>query len=168
MSGIILPQPDNFRGKYGRLVTSDVYDVAQRLWDLGQQNGTRLYISELDPPVTGFGKTYNFVISEWPYNSQEEMFVMRVEQLDARAVTACERMIHIPLQKRMAELEKVEAKWAEEEKERQLDELYEKMGGNMLIQLDRCGFVDRPVSYAKVNKTAQRHRRSKYFKGLAV
>lgn len=86
---------------------------------------------------------------------------MRCEQLDGRVIKECERMLRIPFMHRLDALEKVEAKWAEENKQRQLDELYERMGGNMLVQLDRCGFIDRPVSHAKMNPTARRHRNAR-------
>lgn len=154
-----MPRPENLRGRFGTYVTSDVYHIAERLWELGRAVNTKLYVSHLDPPVTQFGRTYHFCISEIGEDGVER-FVKRVQELDARCVTDCERMLHIPFEKRFVEAEKLEEKWAEEEKERQLDELYERMGGNMRIQLERCNFIDPwGPKYAPMNRTARRHRR---------
>lgn len=153
MSDLYLPRPENIRGRYGNYVTQDMFHIAERLQELDRS----LYISTLDPPLEFHGLVYNFAISEICADGQERL-VMRCEQLDGRVIRECERMLRVPFLHRLAELEKVEAKWAEENKQRQLDELYERMGGNMLVQLDRCGFIDRPVSYAKTNVTARRHR----------
>lgn len=155
MSSLILPRPDNVHGRFGTYVDGDVYNISERMRELSQH----LSLQVLDPPVTGFGKTYHFAICEYSPKSGREELVMRVEALDARVITALERMRKIPFEHRFKEMEKLEAKWAEEERERQLNELYEKMGGNMRIQLERCGFTDSwGPKYAPTNKTARRHR----------
>lgn len=150
---LFLPRPDNVRGRYGNYVTSDVFHIADRLQELDPS----LYASTLEPPLEFQGRTYNFAISEICRDGVERL-VMRSETLDGRVIQRCERMLRVPFEKRLAELEKREDKWAEEDKQYQLDLLYERMGGDMLVQLDRCGFVDRPVSFAKRNPTARRHR----------
>jgi hypothetical protein len=153
MSELMLPRPDNVRGRFGTYVTSDVFHIAERLQELDR----RLYVAALDEPIHWHGQEYHFTVSEICGDGVER-FVMRVKELDGRVIERCERMLRIPFEQRFAELEKAEAKWEAEDKQRQLDELYEQMGGDMLIQLDRCGFIDRPVSYAKTNATARRHR----------
>lgn len=150
---LYLPRPENVRGRYGNYVSQDMFHIAERLQELDRS----LYVSTLDPPLEFHGLTYNFAISEICRDGQERL-VMRCAQLDGRVIQDCERMLRVPFGARLDEAEKIERKWAEEEKQRQLDELYERMGGNMLVQLDRCGFVDRPVSHAKMNPTALRHR----------
>lgn len=163
MPSIILPRPDNVRGRFGSYVTNDLYHIAERLQEIEGGHG-RLYVEAFDEPLDWHGRIYNFAITEYvPELMPPERLVMRVEHLDGRVIERVERMRKIPFEKRFAEAEKLEARWAAEDKEHQLNELYEKMGGNMLIQLDRCGFVDRPVSYSKVNATVRRHRN---FKGL--
>ena len=155
MGDLIIPNVSaGLRGRFGAFVTSDVFHIAERL----QEVDRRLFVEAYDEPLEWHGRTYNFVITEYVPVLDEYQLVMRVEHLDARVIDRVERMRRIPFAQRFAEAEKAEARWAEEDKQRQLDELYENMGGNMLIQLDRCGFIDRPVSYAKVNRTAQRHR----------
>ena len=156
MSDLMLARPDNIRGRFGTYVTSDVFHIAERLQELDK----RLYVTALDEPIDFHGHKYNFTISEMCGDGVERL-VMRTEHLDARVVQACERMLRVPLDKRLDELEKVEDKWAAEEKDRQLEELYERMGGDMWIQLERCGFIDRQQSFAKRNPTARRHRSAK-------
>jgi hypothetical protein len=162
MSEIMLPRPDNVRGRFGSYVTNDLFHIAERLQEI-DGGKDRLYIQSFDEPIEWHGRTYNFAIVEWVPEKQREELVMRVECVDGRVIQAVERMRAIPFEQRFAEAEKLEAKWAEEDKQRELDQLYERMGGEMLIQLDRCGFVQRPVSFAKRNATARRHRN---FKGL--
>jgi hypothetical protein len=40
-----------------------------------------------------------------------------------------------------------------------MEQFYERMGGPMWTELERDGFIQRPVSYPKRNATAMRHRR---------
>ncbi|MGZ6570468.1 MAG: hypothetical protein ACXVHB_05935 [Solirubrobacteraceae bacterium] len=162
MSEIMLPRPENVRGRFGSYVTSDVFHIAERL----QEVDTRLFIQAFDEPIHWHGRTYNFAVVEWVPERQRDELVMRVKDLDGRVIQAVERMRRIPFAKRFAEAEKLEAKWEAEAKERKLNELYERMGGNMLAQLDRCGFVQRPQSYAKRNPTARRHRNAKGLLGV--
>ena len=159
MSEIILPRPDNVRGRFGQFVTSDVFDIARRLWELGKTVNVELFVSVLDPPVTKFGRTYKFVISEFHRETGDEHFVMYLKELDGRAVTACERMLKIPFKQRVRESERLNEKWEAEQKEATLDKLYDDMGGPMRIQLERCGFTDPwGPKYAPMNRTARRAR----------
>lgn len=155
MPDVILPRPDNVRGRFGTYVTSDVYHIAERL----QEVSDRLYIQEYDQPLKTLSGVKNFVIVEVLPDGRETL-VIRAETLDARLIEAVQRMRKIPFETRFAAMEKEEEKWAAEEKERQLDELYERMGGEMRHQLARCNFIDpwRP-SYRPMNRTARRHRR---------
>lgn len=158
MPELIMPRPDNVRGRFGSYVTSDVYHIAERIREL--PFGETLSIQSLDPPVTVLGTTYHFAIVENSVDGVERL-VMRVPrlELDGRVIISLERMLRIPFEKRFAAMEREEAKWAEEEKQRQLDELYERMGGNMRIQLERCNFIDSwGPKYAPMNRAARRHR----------
>jgi hypothetical protein len=165
MAAIILPRPGNVRGRFGAYVTNDMFHIAERLQEIDGGTG-RLYIQSFDDPIEWHGRTYNFAIVEYsPELTPPEQLVMRVRELDSRVIQQVERMRQIPFAKRFAEFEKLEAKWEAEDKARQLDELYERMGEPFLRKLEECNFID-PTwarSYAKVNKTARRHRN---FKGL--
>ena len=160
MGKIILPRPENVRGRFGSYVTHDVYHIAERL----QEVSPRLFVSTLDPPIEFHDEVYNFAVSEMCSDGVERL-VCRVESLDGRLIEKVERMLRIPFAHRLRELEKLEAKWAEEEKQRQLDELYDRMGEPFLRKLEECNFIDPKWkhSYAKRNNTARRHRN---FKGL--
>lgn len=155
MGELILPRPENVRGRFGTYVTSDVFNIAERL----QEVDSRLYLQAYDEPLHVLGKEYNFAVVEVCDDGVERL-VMRVKELDARVITACQRMLAVPFEKRFAAAEALADKWDEEERERQLDELYERMGGNMRIQLERCGFTDSwGPKYTPMNRTARRHRR---------
>lgn len=159
---LMTPRPDNVRGRFGQWVTSDVFHIADRLKELDPH----LMVSALDPPVVWAGKTYHFTISEMCRDGVER-FVTRAQALDGRVVTSCERMLRVPFEHRFAEAEKEADKWEAEEHERQLDLLYERMGGNMRIQLERCGFTDPwGAKYQPMNKTARRHRNAKGLVGV--
>ena len=95
---LMMPKPENLRGQYGSYVTSDVYHIAERLWELGQSVNVPLYVSTPERPIVKFGRTYNFVISEG--TPVGERFVMYAEELDARIVERCERCLKIPFGQR--------------------------------------------------------------------
>lgn len=155
MSELMLPRPDNIRGRFGTRVDSDVYHIADRLKELDPN----LVIYALDEPIMQFGRTYNFSIVELCRDGTERL-VMRVAELDARIIERCERMLRVPFAKRFEAAEKENEKWEAEQRDNQLNELYEKMGGDMRIQLERCGFTDSwGPKYAPMNRTARRHRR---------
>lgn len=156
MGGIILPRPDSVRGRFGSYVTSDVYRIAERIRE-EVDGGDRLHIESIDPPIHWQGREYNFAVVE--DTDVGSRLVMRVKELDARIITALQRMIRIPFSERFEQAEKLADAWEAEEKERQLDQLYERMGGNMRIQLERCGFTDPwGPKYAPMNRAARRAR----------
>ena len=160
MSDIILPNTTaGLRGRFGAFVTSDVFHIAERL----QEVDKRLFIEAFDEPIHWHGYTYNFAIVEYVPEKQDYELVMRVEHLDARVIDRVERMRKIPFAQRFAAAERAEAKWAEEDKQRRLDEQYEKMGAPFLRKLEECNFIDPKWgrSYAKLNNTAQRHRNAR-------
>ena len=122
-------------------------------------HGERLHIEAIDPPIHWQGREYNFAVVE--DTEIGPRLVMRVKELDARIITALQRMVKIPFEQRFVEAEKLADQWEEEEKDRQLNELYERMGGDMRIQLERCGFTDPwGPKYAPMNRTARRHRKA--------
>lgn len=154
MSELLLPRPDNVRGRFGALVTSDVYDIATRL----QEVSKRLIVAALDPPVAFNGRIYNFCVSELCADGVER-FVQRYEELDARIIEDVQRMRAIPFEQRFAAAERLEAKRDAEQQEKELEQMAADVGEPMHRQLERCGFIDsRGRSYAKRSRIAQRHR----------
>jgi hypothetical protein len=74
---------------------------------------------------------------------------MRVEALDGRLIEHLQFLLHVPFEQRFAEAERRADKIEADAKEKNLDELYERMGRPMWTELERCGFIDRNRSYAK-------------------
>lgn len=151
MHDLLLKRPDNVRGPFGTYVNHDVYHIAERL----QEIDPHLVVSAHEPKSFG-DFTWNFTISELTPGG--ERLVMRVKDLDGRVVERIEYLLRVPWEQRYAEMECEEAKWEEEQHQKELDELYENVGGNMRHQLYRCGFADAPTSYRPMNRTARRHR----------
>lgn len=148
MSGIALPRPDNLRvpdGARAHLVESDVYKICERLKEIDPN----LYLYALDPPVTFGDKTYRWSVNEFCADRVERL-VGRFEFLDARIIEHIQYLAHVPFAQRFKEAERVADKLEQDHKERELEELYETMGGPMLRQLEHDGFIMRPTSYRKL------------------
>lgn len=158
MHDLLLSRPDNVRGPFGTYVNQDVYHISERLAELDPH----LLISAHDQrEFQGF--TWTYTISELtPWG---EKLVFRTDALDARIIERCQYILHVPFERRYAEMEKQEAAWAEKCKQDAMDELYEEMGGPMKQMLYRCGFSDNPVSTPRRNATAMR---SRNYAGLKV
>lgn len=148
---LVLPhgtRPSNLHlpaGATATLVDGDVYAICER-------------VREVDPALKvilleGGGK-YTYAIVETAKNG-EEMLVFRVKELDARVIEKLQRMMSLPLSERLKQLEKEEYKFEADELEKQHNELYEKIGAPMWGDLERCGFIQRPISYPKVGVAAR-------------
>lgn len=132
------------RGRYDRHVDGDVYNISERIAEIDPS----LWIDPLDPPVTIGDQTWNWAITELCADGVERL-VFRTAELDARILEHVQYLLHVPFEHRFAEAEAREVKIEAERKENELNELYENIGGPMRIDLERCGFADRPESYAK-------------------
>lgn len=89
-----------------------------------------------------------------------DRIVKRYTVLDARIITDLQRMIAIPFEQRVKELEReneqFEMKWKEDE----LDRLYEIVGAPMRSQFAHDGFIEHTgVSYPKVGVAAPGRRK---------
>jgi hypothetical protein len=141
MTDIAYPRPENLRGRFGRWVTADVFNIAKRIREV--DGGDRLFIQHLDPPVTYIdGDTRHFAIIEYvPHGKPPEQLVTTVSALDSRVIDHMEFLRRVPFEKRFAEAERLEAKRAEEDKERQLNEAIDGWGWEFRNQLKRNGFI---------------------------
>lgn len=124
------------------LVESDMYDICER-------------IKEIDPNLKIVhlidGETQSFVIMETGKDGKE-YYVMKAKELDARILEKLRYLLHVPFEERIRILEKGNKEFEAAEHERELDELYERVGRPMWTELERTGFIDRPVSYPKKPK----------------
>jgi hypothetical protein len=138
------------------LVENDVFSICERIKEIDPN--LKVILLEWDEKVDTRGHTAicscpackPYAIMETSDDGVERL-VCKVRELDERVLTELRRMIAIPFAKRFEELEKIEAAAKAAEEERQFEELYERMGGPMWKELEKCGFIDGPraASYAK-------------------
>jgi hypothetical protein len=141
MSDVAYPRPENLRGRFGRWVTADVFNIANRIREV--EGGDRLYIQHLDPPVTYIdGDIRHFAIIEYvPEGKPPEQLVTTVSALDSRVIEHMQYLRKVPFKIRFAEAERLEKKRADEDRERQLDEALENWGWDFRRQLAHDGFI---------------------------
>jgi hypothetical protein len=98
MSTVKIKTPGNIKTKYGRVVTSDVYNVAEKVQELDPN----LMIVETEPK---FNKRWLVVEMVNRGGTMEVTPVKRYAVLDSRVVEDLERMLRIPLEERLKELD---------------------------------------------------------------
>jgi hypothetical protein len=121
------------------VVESDVYDICHRIAELSPN----LYIINAHS-----SSKHVWIIMEHCKDGVDRP-IFRTNELDARVLTKLREMLSYPLAKRIEILEKEAERIAEKQKEEAADELYERMGAPMWKQLEKDGFIQRPVSYPK-------------------
>lgn len=127
-----------------RFVDNDVFHICDRIAEVSR----RLFIEEF---VDGDKRSY--AIMEMCDDGVARL-VFKTKVLDARVVSKVQYLLNVPFEKRFAEAERTEQEAEAARKDAELDALYERVGRPMLTELERCGFVDRPVSYPKRGVTA--------------
>jgi hypothetical protein len=114
------------------------------------QDGDRLFV------VIHEDHPEPFVVMEHA-DDGTDMFVLRTDRLDAKTYETLRRARFIPLHKRLAAFEKEEAKHQADQKQHELDELYERIGGPMYRELHRNGFAHgRAESFPKRGPKAKK------------
>lgn len=130
-----------------RFVENDVFDICNRIKAIDPN----LYVIELIE-----GDKAKFAIMERCADGVERL-IYRVDELDGRVVERLRYLAAVPLQERLAALEKDEHEFEAERKDNELEELYENLGRDMWQQLEHDGFSGpRGVSYAKRGVTGGR------------
>jgi hypothetical protein len=137
-------------------VTSDVYHVCDRL----QALNSRLRVNITEYTETG-QKAFTvvetnvpvFIDGKWEH---EDQVVFRTTKLDARVVEHVRYLLQVPAAQRYEEAEKLATKHEEDEHERMMDDLVERVGLPMMRDLRECGFLG---AYSK-GGDASRGRRS--------
>lgn len=144
MSSLLIPvAPTNYRSDWGSVqVSGDVYRICERVAEIDPN----LIVRERPDWQTAGG--FRYIISEMSKDNVER-WVLGIDDLDGRLIERLERMLYIPFEERYAAAEREEEQHKKAEVERELDELAETIGLPMQTQLERCGFVQRPVSYPK-------------------
>lgn len=126
-----------------RFVENDVFHVADRLRDIDPT----LNIVQLEGHK---GKDVQWLVTEECIDGVVRP-VGHFDACDNRMVQRVQYILSVPFSERLRIAEAENAKHEAEAREHESDELYERLGGPMLRQLDHDGFVPggRGTSYAK-------------------
>jgi hypothetical protein len=132
------------------LVEKDVFNICERLAEIDKS----LFVIAVEGD-----RDCAFVIMEHCADGTDRL-VWKAKELDARAVEKAEKLRAVPFEHRFKAIADQIDKEEQEQREHDLDELYERLGAPMLRELERTNFIDRKSKTVLplTNKTAQRHR----------
>ena len=142
MTDLLLNKPtnlvlgDTMKAAY---VDGDVFNICERVKEISPD----LYIVLLEKD-----DKFAYAVMEHCVDGVERL-VFKVKELDNRVCEKLRRLMSIPLNERVAEIEKHEHRLEAERLEQESDELYERFGRPMWTQLEHDGFIQRGVSYPK-------------------
>jgi hypothetical protein len=155
---LLLPVPTNLLlpgGTKSFVVSDDLYDICSRIRE-EIDGGNRLFVVLHEEP----NGTQYYTIMERSDDGVERVAIPRVEELDGRVLERLRYILSVPLEKRLAELERLESIAEDKAVDDELEELYDRMGRPMLTQLEHDGFIQRSTSYAKAG-VASRGKRAR-------
>lgn len=134
-----------------KYVDGDLYNICMRV----KQISDDLTVI----PLEGEGP-YRFAIAEDCADGSTRL-VFRVPELDNRTIERLQYLMSIPIDKRNEEIQKQIDRDEAARKEEELDELYERVGAPMWGELEKSGFITRPVSYPKTGVTGGKGSKAK-------
>ena len=126
-----------------RVLTSDIYDICQRVRELDPS----LYIVELDADDP---RPYRYVIMERCRDGVDRIALrVREGELDGRVIEKLRYQLAVPLSERVRRLEREGEAWERAEREKRLDQLVDSLAPRFQKLLHDCNFVHtpRPTSY---------------------
>ena len=125
-----------------RTIDSDLFDISSRIEEISD----RLFIVVADD-----GSSHQFIIME---NCDDGVArrIFKCDELDNRLLEKLRYIMGVPFEERYAIAVKEMEKYEAEKEQEAADELYERMGGPMYNELERCGFIQRSTSYPKRRK----------------
>jgi hypothetical protein len=135
-----------------RLVTQDLFHIAERIHEISD----RLFIVELEENSKEGQKFGLAIMENTPDRGAFLIFRTTLDKLDDRVLKRLKYIMSVDLHTRLAILDKEREKWEKEQEDDAMEELYERMGGPMWVELEKNGFIQRPVSYRPMNPTARR------------
>lgn len=153
MADLVLPHgtvPSNLMMPPDRrhvMVETDVFNICQRVREIDPNLKIIWFDREKDP----------YVVMETSIDGIER-WVCATDALDERLLRKLQHMIGVPFEKRFEEAEKANEAFEKATREREFEELYERMARPMWTQLEHDGFIQRPVSYAKKGVRSEPHR----------
>lgn len=128
-----------------RVLTSDIYDICERVRELDPS----LYIIELasDDP-----RPYRYVVMERCTDGVDRMALrVREGELDGRVIEKLRYQLAVPFHDRVARLERDLEAWERQYREDELDRLVDEIGPRFQKMLHDCNFVHtpRPTSFPR-------------------
>lgn len=145
MSDLIIPgsaSPANLhlkRDVRAVMVESDLYDICERIKEIDPS----LYIVQLEED-----DRCAFAVMERCSDGIHRL-VSKHKELDKRVLDKMLYLRAVPFEKRFNEIEAQVDKEEEDQRLKESEELYEKLGRPMLTQFAHDGFIDRNISYPK-------------------
>lgn len=163
MSDLLLPTlsaPSNLsipEEVHAEVIDSDVYNICNRIKE-EVEGGERLKII-----LMVHGDKHSWTIMETGDDGVEYIVFKvgpgyAIDALDDRVIKRLRYILHKPLPQRVRELELEEEAYKAEHMEQELEELYDKMGGEFWRDLEKCGFIQRGVSYPILPKNRAQRR----------
>lgn len=128
--------PPWMKAKY---VSGDLFNICQRVRQISED----LHVVPLD----GDGP-YHFAIAEDCADGVTRL-VFRCQELDNRTIEHLQKLMFLPFKERIAEFDKELERQDAQRKEDELETLWETVGAPMGPELEKAGFIQRPVSYPK-------------------
>lgn len=129
-----VPANINTGGIRNARITSDMFHISERIAEIDAPYPLAINLTQ----DQGSGATAYTIVEEAP---QGPRVVFRCNRLDARVIEHVQYLIRVPLKDRFAEAEKIMDKWDADEKDREMDDLVERVGLPMLRDLRECGFL---------------------------
>jgi len=139
MSKIVVPgssAPSNLvlaEGVSAAMVEGDVYNICERIKEVDPS----LFIIQLENDAKGCA----YAIMERCEDGMDRL-VYKTQELDQRIIEKCQYMKRVPFEHRAQMIMEQVDREEEERREKESEELYEKLGAPMRREFARTGFID--------------------------
>jgi len=152
-SGLIFHVPNNLSlppDVSAAYCDGDTYDICRRVRAISPKLSVLVITGQED-------KFTHTIVEEGPDGVERMVFRVgpkaQITELDGRVIHKLQELFYLDFADRVEKLERENDKYEAEYKANQREEFYENVGRPMLTQLERCGFIQRPVSYPKTGVT---------------
>lgn len=160
-SGLLFHVPNNLSlppGVAAAYCDGDMYNICARVAEIS----SRLSVVALQGQEDKFT---HIIVEEGPDGVERMVFrvgpAAQIKELDGRVIDKLKELFSVDFKERIRRLEEENDRFEKAYKEQQAEELYERMGRPMWTELERCGFIQRPVSYPKTGVTGGKGSKAK-------
>lgn len=160
-SGMIFQVPHNLSlppGVHAAYCDSDVYDICRRVREISPFLSVVVLQGQED-------KFTHLIVEEGRDGVERLVFrvgpAAQIPELDGRVIHKLQELFTLDFKERIRKLEADNEKWEAEYKRNKSEEFYENFGRPMWSELERCGFIQRPVSYPKTGVTGGKGSKAK-------